>query len=119
MSPWLAAGQAAGFPCTTASSRESQLAQLAEAAFQAKDPSLAGLLLAVAMLGYLAGQVFGPGAATAPTAFSAGVSAFQSVFADHQMPVSARAKTIAGGCQVMAMSTIVAFGVPPFAAPIV
>ncbi len=116
---WFGQAQANGIPCATASARQSQLAQLAATAFRAEDASAAGQLLATAMLGYIAGQSFGPGTAAPPIAFSAGAAAFIAVFSDLEMDNDARAQQIASGCQAMASSTIVSFTFPPYAATVV
>lgn len=112
---WFAAATAGAFPCATAMARRSQLAGTAAAALQVGNASLAGTQLALAVAGYMAGQSFGAGVASAPVAVSAGQSAFGSVFANLDMPNSARANTIAGAIHAMALSTVVVF--PPVVSP--
>src|SRR5690348_10901502 len=58
---WFGQAMAGGFPCSTASARRSQLASGAGGAFGAKDADLAGAQLAIALMGYMAGQMFGAG----------------------------------------------------------
>jgi hypothetical protein len=115
VSSWFGAATAGAFPCTTATARRSQLAASATAAIQTRDPSLAGLQLAVGLMGYMAGQVFGPGVASPPTAVSAAQSAITGVFSNLDLPLSARANQIATGVYTLAISTIVVF--PPVVSP--
>jgi hypothetical protein len=115
VSGWFAGATAGAFPCSTASARRSQLAASATAAIQAGDPSLAALQLALALTGYMTGQLFGAGVASPPTAMSAGQSAFMGVFSDLEATNAARAGRIAGGVHAMAASTIVIF--PPVISP--
>jgi hypothetical protein len=115
VSSWFAGALAAGFPCTTATARRSQLAASATAAIQTKDPNLAAMQLAVGLMGYMAGQVFGAGVASPPTAVSAAQSAIAAVFSDLNSPNSARAQQIATGVYTLALSTIVVF--PPVISP--
>ena len=115
VSTWFSAAMAGPYPCATATARRSQLAASATAAIQTKDPSLAGMQLAIGLMGYMAGQVFGPGVASPPTAVSAAQSAITQVFSNLNMPNSARANTIATGVYTMAISTIVIF--PPVISP--
>ena len=112
---WFALGMAGPFPCGTASARRPQLATSAAGAFQAGDPTLAGMQLALGLTGYMAGQVFGPGVASPPTAAGAAQAAIAAAFASLDAPPSARANQIAGGVQVLAVSTIVVF--PPVVSP--
>jgi hypothetical protein len=115
VSSWFATATAGPFPCSTAAARRSQLAASATAAIQAGDPSLAGMQLAFGLMGYMAGQVFGPGVASPPTAVSAAQSAITSVFSNLDLPISARANQIATGVHTLAISTIVVF--PPVVSP--
>jgi hypothetical protein len=115
VSSWFAAATAGPFPCSTASARRSQLAASATGAIQANDPSLAGMQLAIGLMGYMAGQVFGAGVASPPTAVSAAQSAITSVFSNLDLPNSARANQIATGVYTLAISTIVIF--PPVISP--
>jgi hypothetical protein len=116
---WFSAAQAAGFPCATAMARQSQLMGQASAALQIGQSRGAGAQLALAVATYYAGQSFGAGVATFPAALGAGVSTIGAVFADHEMSNADRSQQIATACQTMAVSTIVAFTIPPFASPIV
>ncbi len=117
---WFGQGMAMGSSCSTADSRKGQLAALAAQAFEVGDPSASGGLLAAALLAYMAGQSFGSGVASAPTATSAAAATFSAVFADLEMSNSERAQQIGSGCQTMAQSTIVIFsGSPPPTATIV
>jgi len=112
---WFGGAMAAGFPCSTASARRSQLASGATSAIQAGDPSLAATQLALALLSYMVGQVFGPGVAMPPAAMGAAQSAASAVFSDLEASNSARANQIASGVHAMASSTIVVF--PPVISP--
>lgn len=115
VSTWFGAATAGPYPCSTASARRSQLAAAATAAIQAKDPSLAGMQLAIGLMSYMAGQVFGPGVASPPTAVSAAQSAITSVFSNLDLSNGARANQIATGTYTLAISTIVVF--PPVISP--
>jgi hypothetical protein len=115
VSSWFATATAGPFPCSTATARQSQLAASATAAIQAGDASLAGMQLALGLMGYMAGQVFGPGVASPPAAVSATQSAITSVFSNLDLPNSARANQIAIGVHTLAISTIVVF--PPVVSP--
>jgi hypothetical protein len=115
VSSWFGGATAGAFPCSTASARRSQLASSATGAIQAEDASLAGLQLAVGLMGYMAGQIFGPGVASPPTAVSAAQSAITGVFSNLDLPLSARANQIATGVYTLAISTIVIF--PPVISP--
>jgi hypothetical protein len=112
---WFAGATAGPYPCTTAAARRAQLVASATAALQAKDPSLAASQLALGLMGYMAGQVFGPGVASPPAAVGAAQSAIASVLANLDMPLGARASTIAAGIHALAASTIVVF--PPVIGP--
>lgn len=112
---WFGGATAAGFPCSTASARRSQLASAATSAIQAGDPSLAGMQLALALLSYMTGQAFGAGVAMPPAAMSAAQSAASAVFSDLEASNSSRASRIASGVHTMATSTIVVF--PPVISP--
>lgn len=115
VSGWFAAAMAAAFPCSTAAARRAQLASAAAGAFQARDASLAATLLATGLMGYMAGQLFGPGVAQPPLAVSAAQSAFLAVFTDLRSPNAARAQQLATGVHLLAVSTIVVF--PPVISP--
>ncbi len=118
VSQWFSAAQANGIPCATAMARQSQLAAQAAAAIQVGQAQGAGAQLALAVAAYYAGQNFGPGVATFPTAAGAGVSMISAVFGNLDMSNADRAEAIATACHTMAVSTIVAFTVPPWAAAI-
>jgi hypothetical protein len=118
VSQWFAAAQANGLPCATAMARQSQLAGQAAAAIQVGQAQGAGAQLALAVASYYAGQSFGPGVATFPAALSAGVSMIGGVFGNLDLSITDRAHQIATACHGMAISTIVAFPNPPFAAAI-
>jgi hypothetical protein len=115
VSSWFASATAGPYPCATATARRSQLAASATAAIQTKDPNLAALQLAVGLMGYMAGQVFGPGVASPPVAVSAAQSAAAAVFSNLDLPNSGRANQIAAGVYTLALSTIVVF--PPVISP--
>jgi hypothetical protein len=112
---WFGAATAGPYPCSTAAARRSQLASAATAAIQAGDASLAATQLALGLMSYMAGQVFGPGVASPPTAMSAAQTAIASVFSDLEAANAARANRIATGVHTMAVSTIVIF--PPVISP--
>ncbi|SRR6266545_5035038 len=115
VSSWFASATAGPYPCATATARRSQLAASATAAFQAQNASLAGMQLAVGLMSYMVGQVFGPGVASPPTAVSAAQSAITDVFSNLDLPNAARANQIATGVHTLAVSTIVVF--PPVVSP--
>jgi hypothetical protein len=115
VSSWFAGAMAAGFPCSTATARRSQLAAGAAGAFSAQDPSAAGAMLATGLTAYLAGQVFGAGVASPPVGTAAAQAVFAGVFADLDASVSARADRIAQGTWALARTTIVVF--PPVISP--
>jgi hypothetical protein len=112
---WYGAATAGPYLCATAAARRPQLAAAAGAALQAGDAQLAATQLALALTSYMAGQVFGPGVASPPTATSAAQSAISAVFGDLQIVNAARANQIAGGVQTLAVSTVVVF--PPVVSP--
>lgn len=116
VSGWFATATAGPFPCSTAAARRSQLAASATVAIQARDASAAGLQLAVGLMGYMAGQVFGPGVASPPTAVSAAQSAITGAFSNLDLPHLPRANQIATGVYALALSTIVVFP-PPVSPP--
>lgn len=115
VSSWFGAATAGPYPCTTASARRSQLASSATAAIQAGQASLAGMQLAIGLMGYMAGQMFGPGVASPPTAVSAAQSAITGAFSNLDLPINTRANQIATGVYTLAISTIVVF--PPVISP--
>ena len=112
---WFGTAMAGAFPCATAGARQGQLSVAATAALQAGQPPVAGLQLALALVGYMTGQVFGAGLASAPAASGAAQSAIAAVFADLDMPVATRADRIAAGVHTLALSTVVVF--PPVISP--
>lgn len=112
---WFSSAMAGSFPCSTATARQSQLASLATAAIQAGQAPIAGLQLALGLVGYMTGQMFGAGVAGPPAAMAAGQSAFVAAFTDLDAERSARANQIATGVYTMAISTIVVF--PPVISP--
>jgi hypothetical protein len=115
VSGWFGSATAAGFPCSTATARRSQLAAGAAGAFQAGQAPLAGAQLALALVAYMTAQVFGAGVASPPTASAAAQSAFTAAFADLDASLSSRASQIAAGTYTLAISTIVVF--PPVISP--
>jgi hypothetical protein len=118
VSTWFVGAQAAGVPCVTALPRRFQLAAAAGAALEAGVGATSGPLLAAAVASYYAGQVFGTGAATFPTALPAGMALMTAALLDLNMPQSMRANQLAQACHLMALSTIVVFPVAPPPAPI-
>ena len=113
---WFSGAMAGAFPCSTATARQSQLAAAAAGAFGADSATGAAQQLAVGLMGYMAGQVFGPGVASPPTAVAAAQSAFAAVFSNLDSALSARANQIATGVHTLALSTIVVFP-PPISPP--
>lgn len=111
VSSWFAAAMAAGFPCSTATARRSQLAFSAAGAFSAGQSATAGALLATGLTAYLAGQSFGAGVASPPLGTAAAQAAFAGVFSDLDADTQARADRIAQGAWALALTTIVVF--PP------
>jgi hypothetical protein len=112
---WFAAATAGPFPCTTAAARRPQLASLATAALQAGDPAVAGAQLALAVAGYLTGQVFGAGVASPPTAIGVAQPALGAVFSDHALSDVDRSDRVATAIGTLALSTVVVF--PPVVSP--
>ncbi len=115
VSTWFAGAMAGAFPCGTASARRSQLAAAASAAIQAGAAPLAAMQLAVGLMAYMSGQVFGPGVASPPAAMAAAQAAALAVFSNLDLPLSGRADQLATGIYAMAVSTIVVF--PPVVSP--
>ncbi|MEM6791393.1 MAG: hypothetical protein AAF715_28000 [Myxococcota bacterium] len=113
VSAWFAGAMAATFPCVTALARRSQLAAAAGAAFEARDPNLAGQQLALAVASYIAGQSFPPGAALFPTALQSATQQMVAVFSDPGDGVEAKARDIAAACYALCTSTQVVIPVPP------
>jgi hypothetical protein len=98
--------------------RQGQLAAQAAAALQIGQAQGAGAQLALAVASYYAGQSFGPGVATFPAALSAGVAMIGAVFGNLDLSNTDRAQQVATACHIIAISTIVAFPNPPYAAAI-
>ena len=115
VSSWFGLAMAGPFPCSTAAARKGQLAASAGAALQAGQPPLAGMQLALGLVGYMTGQVFGPGVASPPAAASVAQSAITAVFSNLDLPATARANQIASAAYALAVSTIVVF--PPVISP--
>jgi hypothetical protein len=115
---WFALAQANGFPCSTAISRQGQLALQAASALQIGQAQGAASQLALAIATYYTGQSFGSGVASFPIALPTGISAISSVFFNLELSNADRAQQIATACYAMAVSTIVIFPNPPFAGPI-
>ena len=115
---WFGQAMAAGFPCSTAAARRSQLMGQVASAIQMQDPQASGQQLALAFMAYVAGQSFGSGVAAPPIATAAGGSMIAQAFSTLEMEQSGRANLIASALHVMAVSSIVAFPQPPYAAPV-
>ena len=115
---WFGLAMAAGFPCSTAAARKSQLMGLVASAIQMQDPKAAGQQLALAFMAYVAGQSFGSGVAAPPIATAAGGSMIAQAFSMLELDQGGRANLIATALHVMAVSSIVAFPQPPYAAPV-
>jgi hypothetical protein len=115
---WFQSAQAAGLPCMTALARRSQLMGQAMSAIGAQDAQAAGEQLALAFMAYVAGQSFSTGVAAPPAATGAGATMIGNALATRELPQAARAHMIATALHVMALSSIVSFPTPPFAAPI-
>jgi hypothetical protein len=115
VSTWFAGAMAAGFPCSTATARRSQLAASAAGAFSAQASAAAGAMLAVGLTAYMAGQAFGAGVASPPVGTAAAQVVFAGVFSDLDASLSARADRIAQGAWALALTTIVVF--PPVISP--
>ncbi len=118
VSGWFAAAMAAAFPCSTAAARRLSLTGMAAGALEAGVGPTSGMLLATAVATYYAGQLFGAGVSSFPTAVPAGISLITAAFLDLNLPKPTRADMIAQGCLVMAVSTIVVFPAPLPPAPI-
>ena len=118
VSGWFASAMAAAFPCSTAAARRMSLTSQAASALQAGAAPASGMMLATAVATYYSGQLFGSGAASFPTAVSAGIAQITAAFLDVNLQKPTRADMIAQGCLVMAVSTIVIFPAPLPPAPI-
>ena len=118
VSTWFASAVAAGFPAATAAARRNQLANAMIPALTAGHPIATGVQTANAVASYIVGQSFGAGVAGAPAASPAAAPIIGAALADLERSVAARGAAIAGAIQMIAISTIVAFPSPPFAAPI-
>lgn len=116
---WFAAAQAAGFPCATAAARRAQLAAAAAPALAAQAAPAAGAALALAVAGYMAGQLFGAGVASFPVAAGAAGAQVGAVFANLDMSNADRAQAVAGACALLAASTLVIFPAPLPPAPVI
>jgi hypothetical protein len=115
---WFSAAQAAGFPCATAAARRSQLASTAGAALASGASQAAGAALALAVGGYIAGQLFGVGVASFPATVGLVGAQLGAIFEDRGATSADRAQQIALACTTLAMSTLVVFPAPPFSAPV-
>lgn len=118
VSGWFTAAMAAAFPCSTAAARRTSLAAMAAGALEAGVGPTSGMLLATAVATYYAGQLFGAGVASFPTALPAGIALTTAALLDVNLPKATRADMIAQGCLVMAVSTMVIFPTPAPSAPI-
>jgi MFS family permease len=118
VSDWFATAQSAGIPVVTAQARRSMLAGLAISALMAQNPTAAGQQLGTASMLYMTGQLYGAGVAAPPAAGPAAGAMIAAVFSDLDMDRHARAAAIATALHIMALTTIVAFPHPPFAAPV-
>ena len=114
---WLTSGMAAGFPCSTATARQSQLAASATAAFSAQSAASAGSLLGSGLALYMTGQVFGPGASLPPAGTGAAISTFTSIFSNVDLPNNVRAQQMATAAHAPAITTLVVFPIPPGPSP--
>jgi hypothetical protein len=119
VSGWFVSAMAGAFPCITAQPRRPQLTAAAATALEVGVGPTSGALLALAVASYYAGQLFGAGVATFPTALPAGMGLMTTALIDLNMPTPTRANLIAQGCHAMAVSTIVVFPTPIPPAPIV
>jgi len=115
---WFVAAMAAGFPCTTAAARRPQLTAQAAGALAAGIGPTSGALLASGVAAYYAGQVFGTGVASFPLALPAGIALFTAALLELNLTPPDRAKQMAQGCHVLALSTLVVFPPPLVPAPI-
>jgi hypothetical protein len=112
---WFGAATAGAFPCATAAVRRPQLAGAATPALAAGAAAAAGGQLTLALVGYLAGQAFGPGVAAPPVAAAAAQADLTAVFADLGMAPNTRADRIAAAVHTLATSSVVTF--PPVVSP--
>lgn len=114
---WFATGIAAGFPCSTATARQAQLAASAAGAFAAQSAAAAGSQLGSGLALYMTGQLFGTGAALAPAGTGAAISAITSIFSNLNLPNNVRALQMAQAVYALALTTIVVFPIPPGPTP--
>ena len=115
---WFGLAMAAGIPCATAAARKGQLEAQLLPALQAGQAAAAGQGVALAFMGYVAGQAFGPGVAAPPAATSAAGAALGAAFSDRDAAPSARADQIAAALHAQALSSIVTFPPPMPPAPV-
>lgn len=115
---WFMAAQAAGIPVITAMPRRPMLMALAIPALMAQSPTAAGQQLANAAMIYMTGQAYGAGVSAPPIATSAAASMIGAAFATLDLDRQSRGQMIATALHIMALTTIVSFPHPPFAAPV-
>ena len=115
---WFLTAQAAGIPVITAMPRRPMLMSLAIPALMARNPTAAGQQLANAAMIYMTGQAYGAGVAAPPMATGAASSMIGTAFATLELDRQSRAQMIATALHIMALTTIVSFPHPPFAAPV-
>lgn len=114
---WFTSGMAAGFPCSTASARQAQLAASATAAFSAQSAASAGSLLGTGLGLYMTGQLFGAGAAMPPAGIAAAIATYTDIFSNLNLPNNVRAQQMAQGAYSLALTTLVVFPIPPGPTP--
>jgi hypothetical protein len=115
---WFGQAMAAGFPCSTAAARRSQLKGQLLPALQAQDAQAAGQMIALGFMAYVAGQSFGAGVAAPPLATAAAGSLIGTALATHDLARASRADQIAQALHLAALSAIVAFPPPLPPAPV-
>jgi hypothetical protein len=111
---WFSTAQANGIPCSTALARQAQLALLLvpKLGQVPGTPASAAQGIVDALALYIAGQIFGAGAAAAPLGTVAAITSLTATFADLELDNSNRAEQIAQACQTLALTAVVTFPSP-------
>lgn len=118
ISTWFATASALSIPCATASVRAPQLRASLIPALATGEANASGTAVALAISGYLTGQIFGTGVAAAPTALAPASTDLRQLFTDLDMSVHSRAGLFARALMTLVASTIVTFTSPVASGPI-
>ncbi|MDK3073541.1 hypothetical protein QO034_10495 [Sedimentitalea sp. JM2-8] len=115
---WFSAALAGPFPVTTAQAFRPILTALATPALMAQNPTAAGNLLATGVAVYMTGQSFGPGFSSPPIAQPPAAMMIGTAFSVLDLDRDSRAQMIATAIHLLAITSLVSFMIPPFAAPV-